>query len=61
MNEDVYGVATSETPNLTFATKEMEKEYVIEEDYMTGELDTRANEDSYEDMLLVLGLVKKKQ
>lgn len=52
--EDVDGSSTNEPSNLSFATKEMEKECVIEEDYMIDELDSVANEDSCEGMPLAI-------
>lgn len=41
--ENIYGVATSEPPNHSFIIEEMGKEHILEEDYMTDELDNGIN------------------
>ncbi|CAI8600765.1 unnamed protein product [Vicia faba] len=51
---DVDGATPSEPHILSFATTEMEEEYVIEENYMNDELDSRVEEDSCKDKLVVI-------
>lgn len=48
--DDVDGIAANEPSILSFAIAEMEKEHVIEENYMTDEFDSGPDEDKCEDM-----------
>ncbi|CAI8610500.1 unnamed protein product [Vicia faba] len=52
--DDVDGAAHIQQTFISFLTPEMEKEYVIEENYMTGELDSGADEDNCDDTLVLI-------
>ncbi|KAI5393738.1 hypothetical protein KIW84_060739 [Lathyrus oleraceus] len=60
-DESVDDADTGQRKKKVFTTVEMDKEHVIEDDYMTNELDSMTNEDSFDDKPAVIRFNKEEK